>query len=579
MTASPPGQLDMNVADDEEFSPDKLRSNIERLYMTVIIGLMTAGKHVARLRSWRESRRTTAFCVAYFGAWAFDLLGPLCCISALALIVYPRARRLLFPPAPLALVDSKTGGLQKPKAGVLGSHDSVTGAPENHKGEAVEAEASNFVTGIASIALASASGKHPQGQMDDDDEAVDNSVPDPSAIALGAADAKETAAGSKPTKAHDKTKVPMETAMWNKMRPIMQGLTDVVDTWERFGNALSPTPPFPRNRYRLRLAGLVLPMLIGSFFVNSYMIMKGTGFAMGFGFFGDPIIQRGIVWLNRKFPHWQKLLEIRNTLLKGVPTNAQLTITLLRIGEANKAPLPPPPRADGPPPDQPAKLTASNLQATGADAPLDASKEELAAAIRPDSTTAHKTAGTDVDASKTHSHGSVGSKILGFFKGTTAATVQTAISIDTLKAKAGSAASKNRVGVVPHKRDALDNGPIEFQCRYKGHKGHAYITTRATIPCVAFSTDKTIEKIGTQEREDLHPAWTIAVADIAEMKKVGGYGWKAKLVVGWALSRQIKDGVTITNRQGDSWTVTAMPERDEMFNRLAAMGGQKWISE
>src|ERR1700710_109863 len=100
MTATPPGQLDMNVADDEEFSPDKLRSNIERLYMTVIIGLMTAGKHVARLRSWRETRRTTAFCVAYFGAWVFDLLGPLCCISTLALIVYPKVRKLLFPPAP-----------------------------------------------------------------------------------------------------------------------------------------------------------------------------------------------------------------------------------------------------------------------------------------------------------------------------------------------------------------------------------------------------------------------------------------------------------------------------------------------
>ena len=38
-----PGGLDLNVADEEEFSPDKLRSNIERLYMTVIIGLMGFG--------------------------------------------------------------------------------------------------------------------------------------------------------------------------------------------------------------------------------------------------------------------------------------------------------------------------------------------------------------------------------------------------------------------------------------------------------------------------------------------------------------------------------------------------------
>ena len=56
------GGLDLNIVDEDEFSPDKLRSNVERLYMTVIIGLMGFGKHVARLRSWREPRRTGAFC-------------------------------------------------------------------------------------------------------------------------------------------------------------------------------------------------------------------------------------------------------------------------------------------------------------------------------------------------------------------------------------------------------------------------------------------------------------------------------------------------------------------------------------
>lgn len=36
-TAGPfPGGLDLNVSDEEEFSPDKLRVNVERLYMTVV---------------------------------------------------------------------------------------------------------------------------------------------------------------------------------------------------------------------------------------------------------------------------------------------------------------------------------------------------------------------------------------------------------------------------------------------------------------------------------------------------------------------------------------------------------------
>ncbi|KAF2262598.1 hypothetical protein CC78DRAFT_569622 [Lojkania enalia] len=509
----PPGGLDMNIADEEEFSPDKLRSNIERLYMTIGIGMMGFGKHIVRLRSWRETRRTALFCIAYFVAWFLDLLAPLFSVTVIILIVYLPSREFLFPPAPIALVSSH-GGVQKPKAGVLGSADSATGAPENHKGEAVEQEASNFVNGIASVALSSATGKHPQGETESGDA---DAVPDPTAVAVSAADAKDKAAGHTPEKTHDKTKVPMETAMWMKMRPFMHGMADVIDGWERFANVT---------------------------------------FGAGFGFFGDPVISRGLDLLNRKFPNWQKLLEIRNTILKGVPTNAQLTITLLRIGEANKAPLPPLPRVE--------------------DYPLNATQEELDGAMEHDPATAHETSSEDINASKNSKHGKKGSKIINFFRGTVKGGVETTISTDKLRAKAGSEHAKNRLGAVLKPNTNLTSGPVEFKARFKGSKGHVYITTKATIPCVAFSTDSTIEKIGTLEREDLHPIWSVPVGEISELKKIGGYGWKAKLVVGWAMGREVADGLEIVTRKGESWKVTSMPLRDELFNRLVAMGGQKW---
>jgi hypothetical protein len=187
------------------------------------------------------------------------------------------------------------------------------------------------------------------------------------------------------------------------------------------------------------------------------------------------------------------LLIISSTLLKGVPSNRQLTITLLRIGEANKAPLPPPPRSTEAPPDQPAELTDEHLRATGADSPLNATQEELDAAIQHDPTVKHEVSGGDIEASKTTKHGKTGSRILGFFKGTTRATVQTAIGADTLKAKAGSDAAKNRLGVVPPRNAQQISGPVEFKSRYHGHRGHVYLTIKGTVPHVAFSTDKTIE--------------------------------------------------------------------------------------
>ena len=54
--------LDLNRAADEDFSPDKLRATIERFYTVVVVELAGFVKHVARLRSWREPRRTSVFC-------------------------------------------------------------------------------------------------------------------------------------------------------------------------------------------------------------------------------------------------------------------------------------------------------------------------------------------------------------------------------------------------------------------------------------------------------------------------------------------------------------------------------------
>ncbi|KAK4186270.1 hypothetical protein QBC35DRAFT_533470 [Podospora australis] len=561
-----PGGLDLNTADEEEFSPDKMRANAERAYMTIGVSLLAFVKHIARLRSWRETRRTAYFAGAYFLAWLLDLLMPLLISVLIALIAVPKFRAILFPPAPTSLVDPKTGGIQKPKAGVLGSHDSATGAPENHKGEAVEQEASNFVSGIATVAVSGAVGQHAAG----DQRSAEQSTTE-----------MHKAIGNKPGTKHDKTEVPMQTAMWSKMQPIMHTMGDVVDTWERFANALDPTPPFPREVHRLRLVALVLPLLGMSLFVTSYVFVKGLTFGVGLGFFGDPLITPALDWLNRTIPDWKKLLELRNTVLKGVPTNAQLTLTLLRLGEANHAPLPPPPRVNEPPPDKPAHLTTEHLRATGDDAPLNASAGELNDAIQYDPSTKHQSTGYDsvmVDGPDKTQH-KKSQKILGFFRGIARGTVKTAVGADNLRAKVGSHHAKDRLGAVPPSDKLPISGPVEFEARYDGKKGNVYLSTAATVPVVAFGLkEPSKEKIGGEVKEDLHPLWSVPVADIVELKKIGGYGWKAKLVVGWSLERDVTDGLEITTHDGKTYKIMAVPLRDELFNRLIAMGGQKWES-
>lgn len=541
-----PGGLDLNIADEEEFFPDKLRANLERVYMTVIVSLLAAVKHIARLRSWRETRRTSCFAAAYAVAWIFDFLVPLLTLTAMTLILSPRARSLLFPPAPVALVSAKTGDVQTPRAGALGSHDSATGASENYKGEAVEQEASNFVNGIASIALSSAAGKRINDNNDDDDDDADNTItPDPTSLAQGAAEARAAATDGKQ---NDQAKVPMQAALWAKTRPLMRILADTADTHERLANALSPTPPFPSKTPRLRLALLLAPLLCVSLspHATAYAVTKTLTLALGCALFGDPVLRPALALLNRRFPHWQKLLEMRNTVLKGVPTNAQLTLTLLRVGEARRAPLPPPPKPGQA--DDNDNEDEDDDAAQGGDEAAGQKKKKM------------------------------GSRIVGFLRGTTKGAVKTAMGTDAARAKVtGSNSARERLGVVKQQQQEdgeEDGGPVEFEARCKGEKGTVWITCTATTPAVAFTTTTMTTAITTSDNNK--PRWSVAVAEIVELRKFGGYGWKAKMVVGWALRQEVTDGLEIVLRDGERVRITACPLRDELFNRLVAMGGQKW---
>lgn len=532
---APPGGLDLNIADEDEFSPDKLRANIERLYMTVIVGVIGFGKHIARLRSWREPRRTAGFAAVYGLAWLLNLVLPTIMATLIVLIAVPQSRHILFPPAPLALVNSQTGGIQKPAAGVLGSPDSVTGAPEKHEGEAVEQEASNLVSGIASVAISSAAGRHDQSNPGEGQGAGTGleKAPDPTKMATSAADATASASGGD-TGAHDKTKQPIEQAVWLKMRPAMHAIGDISDGWERFANALSPTPPFSPTK-RLQLAAIVAPILLVSLLIRAAWVVRGTEFIIGFAFFSDPIMQRGIQLLNEKIPDWPKYLEIRNSLLKGVPTNAQLTVTLLRIGEANRAPLPPPPKSNEPPPDEPADIDKSAITDGG----LDASHSDIEDAITVDQPSGTDEVPGSPDSKK--KKGGFGAKVMSAFKHTTAAAVETKLTADSARAALGSGAAKQKLGILPSKTELKKKpteGPVEFKGRYKGKKGAIYVDSsvspasgnRPASPCVYFTThldgDEAVESMPHE------PNWSVAISNIQEIKKIGGLGWKGRIIVG-----------------------------------------------
>ena len=237
------------------------------------------GKHIARLRSWNEPRRTAGFAVVspsrfpltnnlrnthhaqvYFLSWYLRVLPAVLICTLVTLIFHAPSRRKLFPPAPLAAVSGTSGNLQVPRAGTLGSYDSLTGAPEAHQGEAVEQEASHFVASIAAVGAGTVMGqggapkrKHGEARADvahdnegeleteveggaqSSEDSIAGGLPDPSEFALHAKNVKDSAhSGGVEDPGAQVAKKSVEGAMWEKMRPLMRILADVADTWGRF---------------------------------------------------------------------------------------------------------------------------------------------------------------------------------------------------------------------------------------------------------------------------------------------------------------------------------------------------------
>ena len=152
-------------------------------------------------------------------------------------------------------------------------------------------------------------------------------------------------------------------------------------------------------------------------------------------------------------------------------------------------------------------------------------------------------------------------------------------AVDHVRAIAGSTHAAKRKGVLRPKGQMDPHiGPVEFEARYKGKRGVAVIDSSKQPPILYFTTDKKEDDPQVESRKGRSVLFALPVTDIQQMKKQGGMGWKGKLVVGWAMgSKEVVDGLLIVGKDAkQSYQLTAMGMRDQLFNRLIAIDGQVW---
>ena len=167
-------------------------------------------------------------------------------------------------------------------------------------------------------------------------------------------------------------------------------------------------------------------------------------------------------------------------------------------------------------------------------------------------------------------------RILNLLRNTTKGGVHTALTADRAKAAVGARHARDRRGAVRDTTSTPPTGPVCFPARYRGTKGHAYITEVSTTPAISWTSGDIVSVEGDESKKK--KAWSVTVGEIQEIKKMGGLGWKSKIVVGWALGREIVDGLVIVTTGGEEYHLTAVEMRDELFNRLISMGTQMWES-
>ncbi|KAK5469106.1 hypothetical protein LTR55_011370 [Exophiala xenobiotica] len=501
----------------------------------------------------------------YFIAWLLDLLMPFVLGTLILVVSSVEARNALFPPAPRALVNIMTGGIQKPQAGQLGTNDTLTGAPEKQPGEAMEEEAANFVDNVRHN-LQRAIGMHNKPQQEGDP--LEGKVPKPVRKAVKAVQGADSAPGHI-TETTDQTQEPMEEIIWAGVNPkTVANILDVAphvvgevaDNWERVANALSPTPPFSHVAF-LRIDAVLIPLFLVSLFIDYYMVYKATGFAIGFVIFGDPILTPSMAWFKRKAPNYMELAEPKNNVLRGVPTNNQIAITVLRIGEANRTPFPPVPTSKPDDPDHPNFIDPEDI-------PLNTTRSEIMDVTKPSAV--EKADGDDNEEEKPK-HKSL-SRVVRFFKGNAKTVVEMKLAADHVRAAMGSEKAKCHVGVLPKSTSIIYAGPSEFKCRFEGKQGWAVITKTAT-PSVLFTRGDPRPKSAKKPES----VFEIAVKDITRVKRATTCANPAaESIAAVSSDKELLASLDIEDQNGKLWRLTAMPERDELFNRLVAIGSQRW---
>lgn len=321
---------ELQPRDDIQFRPALLAANVHRFILSVLPIYATAAGELARLREWREPRRTAIWAITYSFLWTCQAILPTALAIILAFVLAPHSTAAFLFPSP---VDAKEDLMDTIKPEPSPSPPIVGPAHADadffsHPRASSDEEADVAAATIAAIAA----------------QAV--SLPSsPTPIMLTPPDSN-----SRPRRLHPgaDTPPPSQTSFLPpKYRPhvekygggVQRIAAGLADGHERLRNLFRGrfVHPLPRAKHavqgtahsetwvapNVRLAGTIGPLFIFSLMASTEMIARTVTFALGIALFVLEPLQVRVAWV-------AVAVDPDQSLLKDVPTDRAWILAELR---------------------------------------------------------------------------------------------------------------------------------------------------------------------------------------------------------------------------------------------------------
>ncbi|EJT49738.1 hypothetical protein A1Q1_01094 [Trichosporon asahii var. asahii CBS 2479] len=566
----PPDQPDLRQTNlpNVPYRSDTLKANLERFIKAIAPPSSRGIREVQRLSDWHgEFYRTLTYCAGYFISWGLGctVVAALCFFAIL--VAFPGTRRFLFPdlpedvPPPDPPRQGDPGG-QGPQAHARRAGGGALGRGHGrHAGDLVAEtdEPDNIVT--------DAYGKIVGYQTEEHDANAERMRVNGEIVKVR----RDKEARSEAQSEADARREELTTRMAKATENGVGGAADFIEIMQK---ALSPVPVYPDSFARFKLAALLVAPALLLHYVPAQLIGRFVTLLFGVVFWGHEPMMKGAEQLMERFPNWMDYLDPRNHLLSGVPTNAQLTLHLLRASEAEGNPLPLPPVA----PTLEEANEAINDEEDGV------------------KTKAAKAAASDTKAGKALSSGNpdnnkgvrkaakkTGGKTKSLFK--RAARKLAGMGSDVTVVGEESGVLKKKINSMVLKAKWGDEVPEGgFVAKHNGTSGHLFLDDEegclSWVPLLSKTPEKVwyIDDLVEMKKQGLGvQRLALAMMSGAEIESLGLALRFAKTADDVSMKDMTEEEqLAHAQKAEESLIFRGVEAREQLFNRLIAMGHQRW---